>query len=87
MQVNDQTMKTLTKYGEVLQTTKNKIVCSLKTGQHLILYFEDDLVSLRTLLIDSNGVQFAKINQFQPQYSIPCENNKDLTEILSSIEK
>ena len=43
MQVNDQTMKTLAKYGEVLQTTKNKIVCSLKTGQHLILDFEDDL--------------------------------------------
>lgn len=87
MQVNDQTMKILAKYGEVLQTTKNKIVCCLKTGQHIILHFEEDIVFLRTLLIDSNGIQFAKANQFQSQYYMPCENNKDLTEILSSIEK
>lgn len=87
MQVNDQTQKILTKYGEILQTSKNKITCVLKNGQHLILYFEDDLLVLKTLLIDANGVQFAKTNWFQPQYVIPCENNKDLTEILGSIEK
>lgn len=87
MNINDQTLKTLNKHGDVLLTNQKKIITLLKCGLHMVLDVENDFLTLKSLINDSNGIQFAKTNFCKSQFIMPCEDNKDLLEILNSIEK
>lgn len=84
MIVNDQTLKMINKHGEVLLTNDKRIIALLNNKLHLVLDLKNNVAYLKTLLVDGSGIQFAKQNPFKPEYAIPCENNKDLSEILNA---
>ena len=83
MLVNEQTLKIINKHGDVLLTNDKKIIALLNNKLHLIIDLKNDVAYLKTLLLDNNGIQFAKQNFYKPEYVMPCLNNKDLSEILN----
>ena len=86
MITNERTLSTLKKYGELLLCNGSKYVVETKDKSHIILYPKDDIILICRLLINGSGVNFATINTDRPQIVMECENNKDLKEILESIE-
>lgn len=86
METNDRTLSVLKKYGELLLANGKKMIIEMKDGTHATLYPNDDTLILSHLLYNTGAINFATANTDKPEIYVPCGNNKELKEILETLE-